>query len=110
MEQMCFSGVAGCPNFRANPFRKNICSLCQSRIQDHSGASDTDIANAIEYSADNIPTLILQRSCRSRQKENGKNDRQRENSKLLANKSFQNQRIFWVLNLEFCFAAPADRF
>ena len=61
MDQMYFSGKAGCSSFKANPFRKNICTLCQSSIQDHSGASDTDIANAIEYSADNVPTLILRR-------------------------------------------------
>ena len=58
---MYFSGSAGCPSFTANPFRKNFCSVCQSRIQDHSGASDIDVANAIEYSADKVPTLILRR-------------------------------------------------
>ena len=56
---MCFSGLSNCPTFRANPFRKNICSLCQCKIQDHSGASDSDIATAIEYSADHVPTLIF---------------------------------------------------
>ena len=61
MDQMYFSGSAGCPSFTANPFRKNFCSVCQSRIQDHSGASDIDVANAIEYSADKVPTLILRR-------------------------------------------------
>ena len=59
---MCFSGLSNCPTFRANPFRKNICSLCQCKIQDHSGASQADIATAIEYSADHVPSKILQTS------------------------------------------------
>ena len=62
MDQMCFSGLSNCPTFRANPFRKNICSLCQCKIQDHSGASQADIATAIEYSADHVPSKILQTS------------------------------------------------
>jgi len=58
---MYFSGSADCPSFAANRFRKNFCSVCQSSIQDHSGASDIDVANAIEYSADKVPSLILRR-------------------------------------------------
>ena len=43
-----------------NPFRKNICSVCQSKIQDHASASDKEVASAIEYIAESIPSLILQ--------------------------------------------------
>ena len=60
MEQMCFSNSSNCPKFMPNPFRKNICSVCQSKIQDHASASDKEVASAIEYIAESIPSLILQ--------------------------------------------------
>ena len=60
MEQMCFSNSSNCPKFTPNPFRKNICSVCQSKIQDHASASDKEVASAIEYIAESIPSLILQ--------------------------------------------------
>ena len=60
MEQMCFSGSSACANFRGNPFRPNLCALCQSKIQDHSGASSSEIVAAIEYVDDKVPSLIVQ--------------------------------------------------
>ena len=57
---MCFSNSCNCPKFVPNPFRKNICSVCQSKIQDHASASDQEVASAIEYFAESLPSLILQ--------------------------------------------------
>ena len=34
--------------------------MCQSKIQDHASASDKEVASAIEYIAESIPSLILQ--------------------------------------------------
>ena len=51
-EQMHFDGSAGCPRFAANPFKRDICQVCQNKIQAHDAASEGDISAAIEYAAD----------------------------------------------------------
>jgi len=50
--QMHFSGELPCPQFEANIFRKNFCQVCQGRIEKHDGASEKDVAAALEYSVD----------------------------------------------------------
>lgn len=59
MEQMCFTNTVKCPKFTPNRYRKNICSRCQNKIQDHASATEKQIAHAIEYIADAHATLIL---------------------------------------------------
>ena len=51
-QQMHFNGTAGCPRFEANPFRVDICHVCQNKIQAHDSASEEDVSAAIEYAAD----------------------------------------------------------
>ena len=51
-QQMHFDGSAGCPRFAANPFKRDICQVCQNKIQAHDAASEADISAAIEYAAD----------------------------------------------------------
>jgi len=46
---MHFSGSVNCPQFMANRFRKNICTGCQQKIDAHSGASELQISEALEY-------------------------------------------------------------
>ena len=58
MGDMYFSGTASCPEFVPNRFRKNVCSGCQSLIQNHSGAKDEFVKAAIEYSVDSLPSKI----------------------------------------------------
>ena len=66
---MHFSGSVNCPQFMANRFRKNICTGCQQKIDAHSGASELQISEALEYAVDKskmkvytsfITTLSLQ--------------------------------------------------
>ena len=56
--QMVFTGEAGCPEFSANPFRADICRVCQNRIQSHSGATETQISRALEFSVATVPSLV----------------------------------------------------
>jgi len=60
MEQMCFSGSAGCPQFTPNPFKKDICGSCQNKIQSHSSATPQQVAAALEYSVDNVASDVWQ--------------------------------------------------
>ncbi len=55
---MYFNGNVKCADFTPNRFRKNVCTLCQSLIQNHSGAKEEFIKAAIEYSADNLPSKV----------------------------------------------------
>jgi protein-tyrosine phosphatase len=55
---MFFTNSSSCPAFQPNAFRKSMCTQCQCKIQDHGFASEKEIADAIEYSADNVPSLI----------------------------------------------------
>ena len=57
--QINFLGDANCPVFTPNPFRKNFCTACQSRIQHHSVATDEQIKAAIEYAVDKGTPLLL---------------------------------------------------
>ena len=52
MAQIHFTGEAHCPEFRPNRFKKDVCSNCQNKIQQHHGASNEDIATALEYFVD----------------------------------------------------------
>ena len=49
---MHFDGRAGCPRFTANPFRRDICQVCQNKIQAHDSASEQEVSAAIEYAVD----------------------------------------------------------
>ena len=51
-EQMHFDGSAGCQRFVANSFKRDICQVCQNKIQAHDAASEEDVTAAIEYAAD----------------------------------------------------------
>jgi len=57
-QQMHFSGSANCPKFAGNPFRKNFCVSCQQRIDAHSGATQQQIVEAIEYAVDKVPSEV----------------------------------------------------
>ena len=48
-----FSGESNCPNFSANAFKKDVCSNCQQKLQSHSGATESEIKAALEFSVDN---------------------------------------------------------
>ena len=52
VSQMHFSGSVNCPQFMANRFRKNICTGCQQKIDAHSGATELQISEALEYAVD----------------------------------------------------------
>ena len=41
--QLVFSGEAGCPTFTPNAFKPDMCRVCQSKIQSHSGATDPQV-------------------------------------------------------------------
>ena len=56
--QINFTGESLCPTFTPNSFKKDLCQLCQSKIQCHSSASDEEIAAALEYTVDKVPSLI----------------------------------------------------
>ena len=58
MEHMHFSNTVPCPEFAPNAFQKDICSQCQSKIQQHSGARKEHIVAALEYAGDKVPSLI----------------------------------------------------
>eukprot|EP00088_Acartia_fossae_P039257 TRINITY_DN40860_c0_g1_i1.p1 TRINITY_DN40860_c0_g1~~TRINITY_DN40860_c0_g1_i1.p1 ORF type:complete len:216 (-),score=39.08 TRINITY_DN40860_c0_g1_i1:84-731(-) len=56
--QICFSGKAGCPEFCPNPFKADMCKNCTSKIQDHSGATEEQVAHALEYAVDKEASLL----------------------------------------------------
>ena len=49
---MHFDGRAGCARFEANPFRRDICQMCQNKIQAHDSASEKEVSAAVEYAVD----------------------------------------------------------
>ena len=49
---MHFTGTAACPTFVPNRFKKDVCQICQSKIQSHSSATSEDILAALEFSVD----------------------------------------------------------
>ena len=51
MDQIHFTGESACPSFSANLFRKDVCNVCQSKIASHSGATEQQIVEALEYTA-----------------------------------------------------------
>ena len=51
-QQMHFDGRAGCARFEANPFRRDICQVCQNKIQAHDSASEKEVSAALEYAVD----------------------------------------------------------
>ena len=55
---MVFTGEAQCPEFLANPFKCDMCRMCQNRIQSHSGATEGEIARALEFSVASVPSLV----------------------------------------------------
>jgi len=54
-----FSGESQCPKFSANPFKKDVCSSCQLKIQAHTTASNEEIKAALEYAVDKGIVLPL---------------------------------------------------
>ena len=56
--QLVFTGQAGCPEFSPNPFKADMCRLCQNRIHSHSGATETEIARALEFSVSQVPSTV----------------------------------------------------
>ena len=56
--QLVFTGEAGCPEFSPNRFKADMCRLCQSRIHSHSGATEAEIARALEFSVSNVPSSV----------------------------------------------------
>ena len=40
-------------------FKADLCKACSSKIQSHSGARDDQISAALEFSVDNVPSLVL---------------------------------------------------
>ena len=58
VSQMHFSGSVNCPQFMANRFRKNICTGCQQKIDAHSGASEFQISEALEYAVDKSKKIV----------------------------------------------------
>ena len=50
--QMHFTCEVTCAEFVPNRFRKNFCVVCQSKIQQHSGAKPEHVVAALEYSVD----------------------------------------------------------
>ena len=56
--QLVFTGEAGCPEFSPNRFKADMCGLCQNRIHSHSGATEIEIARALEFSVSNIPSSV----------------------------------------------------
>jgi hypothetical protein len=57
---MIFKSKANCFQFVPNSFKKDVCSMCQCRIQDHSAASEDQIRQALEYSIDKGSVIKLQ--------------------------------------------------
>ena len=56
--QLVFTGEAGCPEFTPNRFKADMCGLCQNRIHSHSGATEAEIARALEFSVSNLPSSV----------------------------------------------------
>jgi len=55
---MHFDGRAGCARFEANPFRRDICQVCQNKIQAHDSASEKEVSAALEYAVDKVPSKV----------------------------------------------------
>jgi len=55
---MCFSGLAGCPEFTPNLFKSDICASCQNKIQSHSSATPKQVAAALEFAVDNVASDV----------------------------------------------------
>lgn len=60
MAQICFTGEAGCPQFTPNPFKADICTACQQKIQSHSGAGPAQVAAALEFAVDKEASVVWQ--------------------------------------------------
>ena len=56
--QLVFTGEAGCPEFSPNRFKADMCRQCQNRIHSHSGATEAEIARALEFSVSNVPSSV----------------------------------------------------
>lgn len=59
MSQIHFTGARNCTQFRPNPFKADICQMCQGKIAAHQGASPKEINAALEYSVDQVPSTII---------------------------------------------------